>query len=112
MKHPKFEIFEGKDGQFYFRLTAPNGEPILASEGYTAKASCKNGIQSVKNNAPDDGRYKRMETSDDKFSFNLLAKNNEVIGTGQTYASKQGRENGIQSVMENAPRAAIEDTTV
>lgn len=112
MKHPKFEIFEGKDGQFYFRLTAPNGEPILASEGYTAKASCKNGIQSVKNHAEQDDLYKRQETADGKFSFNLLAKNNQVIGTGQTYTSKQGRENGIQSVKDNAPRAGIEDTTV
>jgi len=112
MKHPKFELFKGKDGQFYFRLTAPNGEAILASEGYTAKASCKNGIQSVKNNAAEDDRYKRQETADGKFSFNLLAKNNEVIGTSQTYTSKQGRENGVQSVKDNAPRAGIEDTTV
>lgn len=111
MKHPKFEIFRGKDGQFYFRLTAPNGQPILASEGYTAKASCKNGIQSVKTHAEQDDRYKRKETSNEKFSFNLLSKNNQVIGTSQTYTSKQGLENGIQSVKDNAPGAGIEDTT-
>jgi len=51
-KHPKFVIFQGKDGQYYFRLTAKNGETIASGEGYTSKAGCKNGIASVKTNAP------------------------------------------------------------
>ncbi|MGS9811931.1 DUF1508 domain-containing protein, partial [Pseudomonas aeruginosa] len=46
----KYEIFLGTDRQYYFRLKAPNGEKILASEGYTTKANCQNGIQSVKVN--------------------------------------------------------------
>ena len=49
-KHPKFEIYLDKKGEFRFRLKARNGEPILASEGYTAKAGCKNGIDSVRKN--------------------------------------------------------------
>jgi len=53
VKNPKFEIYADKKGEFRFRLRAANGEPILASEGYTAKASCKNGIASVGKNAPD-----------------------------------------------------------
>mgnify|MGYP002862168451 CR=1 FL=1 len=52
-KCPKFEIFKTKDGQFRFRLIASNGEKILASESYKAKDSCKNGIASVKKNAPE-----------------------------------------------------------
>ncbi|MGN0688387.1 MAG: YegP family protein [Oscillospiraceae bacterium] len=52
-KHPKFEIYKDKAGEFRFRLKARNGEPILASEGYKAKASCENGIASVVKNAPD-----------------------------------------------------------
>lgn len=52
-KCPKFEIFKQKDGQFRFRLKASNGEIILASEAYKAKDSCKNGIASVKKNAPE-----------------------------------------------------------
>lgn len=50
-KHPKFEIYKDKAGEFRFRLKAKNGEIILASEGYTAKASCVNGVESVKKNA-------------------------------------------------------------
>ena len=52
-KHPKFEIYKDNAGEFRFRLKARNGEPILASEGYKAKASCENGIESVRKNAPD-----------------------------------------------------------
>ncbi len=50
-KCPKFEIYLDKAGEFRFRLKATNGEPILASEGYTAKSSCKNGIDSVRKNS-------------------------------------------------------------
>ena len=50
-KHPKFEIYLDKAGEFRFRLKASNGEIILASEGYKSKAGCKNGIESVKKNA-------------------------------------------------------------
>ena len=52
-KNPKFEIYRDKAGEFRFRLKAANGEPILASEGYTAKANCKNGIASVRKNVVD-----------------------------------------------------------
>jgi uncharacterized protein YegP (UPF0339 family) len=43
----KFEIFLGTNRQYYFRLKAPNGEKIFASEAYTTKVNCQNGIQSV-----------------------------------------------------------------
>ncbi len=50
-KHPKFEIYLDKAGEFRFRLKARNGEVIAASEGYKAKAGCQNGIESVRKNA-------------------------------------------------------------
>ena len=50
--HPKFELYQDKAGEFRFRLKARNGEIIAASEGYTTKASCLNGIESVRKNAP------------------------------------------------------------
>lgn len=53
LTNPKYEIYKDKAGEFRFRLKARNGEPILASEGYKAKASCENGIASVRKNAPD-----------------------------------------------------------
>ena len=53
LTHPKFEMYEDKSGQFRFRLKARNGQIIATSEGYTAKAGCLNGIESVKRNAGD-----------------------------------------------------------
>lgn len=52
-KHPKFEIYTDKAGEYRFRLKAKNGEIIAVSEGYKAKAGCENGIASVKKNAAD-----------------------------------------------------------
>ena len=53
MKHPKFEVYEAKNGEFRFRLKARNGEIIAVSEGYTALKSCLNGVESVRKNAVD-----------------------------------------------------------
>ena len=50
-KKPKFEIFYDKAKEYRFRLIAPNGEIILASEGYKSKDSCKKGIASVRKNS-------------------------------------------------------------
>lgn len=52
-KHPKYEVYTDKAGEYRFRLKARNGEIIAVSEGYKAKASCLNGIESVKKNAPE-----------------------------------------------------------
>ncbi len=49
---PKFEIYKDAAGKFRFRLKAPNGEIIASGEAYESKDSCKNGIESVKTNAP------------------------------------------------------------
>ena len=51
MTHPKFEMYKDKAGEFRFRLKARNGEIIGVSEGYTTKANCVNGVESVKKNA-------------------------------------------------------------
>ena len=53
VKHTKFEVYQDKAGEYRFRLKAKNGEVIATGEGYKAKASCLNGVESVKNNAPD-----------------------------------------------------------
>ncbi len=52
-KNPKFEVYQDKKGEFRFRLKAKNGQIIATGEGYKAKASCKNGIESIKKNAVD-----------------------------------------------------------
>lgn len=53
LKNPKYELYADKAGEFRFRLKAANGEIIAVSEGYKAKASALNGIDSIQRNAPD-----------------------------------------------------------
>jgi uncharacterized protein YegP (UPF0339 family) len=107
----KFEIYTDKAGEFRFRLKAGNGQVILASEGYKAKASAENGIASVKSNAADDARFERKETAKGGFMFNLKSGNGQVIGTSESYTTASARENGVASVKSNAPGAEVDDQT-
>ncbi|MEO9147704.1 MAG: YegP family protein [Ginsengibacter sp.] len=103
----KFVIKTGKDGQHYFSLKAGNGEKILASEGYTSKAGCNNGIASVKTNSQDDSKYEKKSSTNGKHYFVLKATNGQIIGTSEMYENTSGRDNGIASVKSNAPNASI-----
>ena len=103
----KFEVKVAKNGQFFFNLKAGNGEIILTSEMYKAKASCLNGIESVKKNAPDDAKYDLLTAANGKLHFNLKAANHQVIGSSQMYASEASAKNGIESVKKNAPDADV-----
>lgn len=56
-KHPRFEIKTTKNSkaagdQYYFVLTAQNGQVIAQSEVYNSKDACENGIESVRMNSP------------------------------------------------------------
>jgi uncharacterized protein YegP (UPF0339 family) len=108
----KFVISKRKNDEFQFNLKADNGQVILASEGYDAMAGCKNGIESVRKNAPTDARYERKTAANGKFFFNLKATNGQVIGTSEMYESESGRENGIESVKKNAPDATVDESAL
>lgn len=107
----KFEIKKDKSGQFRFNLKAANGQVILSSEAYKTKASCDNGIESVRSNSQDDGKYDRKTAKDGSPYFNLKASNGQVIGSSEMYTSTSAMENGIASVKTNAPKATVEDNS-
>ena len=50
-------IYKDKADEFRFRLKSANGQTLLASEGYQAKASAQNGIRSVQENSADPARF-------------------------------------------------------
>lgn len=108
----KFVITKRKNGEFQFSLKATNGQEILGSEGYTTMAACKNGIESVKKNAADEARFERKEAKNGAPYFVLKAGNGQVIGQSEMYSSEASRDNGIASVMKNAPEAEVVDETV
>lgn len=107
----KFEIYKDKKGEFRFRLKAGNGQNILGSEGYAKKASCVNGIESVKKNAQSPARFESHKTPSGKWTFKLTATNGQTIGTSQTYASESGCKNGMKSVATQSADATTVDTT-
>jgi 3-hydroxyisobutyrate dehydrogenase-like beta-hydroxyacid dehydrogenase/uncharacterized protein YegP (UPF0339 family) len=107
----KFELKKSKNDKFFFTLHASNGQTILTSEMYEAKASALNGIESVKKNAGDDGRYGRLAGKDGSPYFVLKAGNGQVIGQSQMYSGEKARDAGIESCQSNGPGATTVDLT-
>ena len=105
---PKFELFTGKNGQYYFRLKASNGETILASEGYKSKSARQKGIQSVRTNASNEARFVLKTAKNGQFYFVLRAANHQVIGMSEMYTTVKNRQVGVEAVMSDAPSASVE----
>lgn len=45
----KFEVYQGKDEKWRFRLKAGNGEVVASGQGYASKAAAKKGCEAVQN---------------------------------------------------------------
>ncbi|MFD2891712.1 YegP family protein [Flavobacterium chuncheonense] len=105
----KFEITKRTNGDYQFNLKAGNGQVILTSQGYSSKAGCENGIDSVKTNSKIDERFERKTSTNGKPYFNLKSSNGQIIGTSEMYESTASRDNGIESVKNNAPSAEVVD---
>ena len=105
-----------------FDLKASNGEIIATSEVYSSEASCKNGIESVRKNAPianlEDQTTEGFETATNpkfelyvdkkgEYRFKLKARNGEIIAVSEDYKTKASCMNGIESVRKNAPDAEV-----
>lgn len=104
-----YEISQVDDGQYRFVLKAGNGEVILTSELYKAKASVQVGIESVQRNSRDNSRYERINGKNGKPYFNLKAVNHQIIGRSHFYSSEQSREKGIESVKNNGSTTKIKE---
>ena len=58
-----------------------------------------------------EAKFEMYKDSTGKFRFRLRAANNEIIAVSEAYESKNGCENGIKAVKENAAQAKVEDLT-
>jgi len=104
-------VLKRTGAQFMFNLKAVNGETILTSERYTAKASAEGGIASVKAHSSHDLQYGRRTSSGGSPYFVLAATNGQVIGTSEMYSSKTAMEGGIASCKTNGPTSPTKDET-
>ena len=117
----KFVISKAKTG-YKFNLKAGNGQVIATSEIYDSESGCKNGVDSVKKNAPIapvedqtvDGfateKCPKFEVYKDKageFRFRLKAGNGQIIATGEGYTTRANCNNSVESVKKKAPDAEV-----
>jgi uncharacterized protein len=56
-------------------------------------------------------KFVLKQGSTGKYHFNLVAPNGQVIATSESYESKAGALNGIESVRSNAADAELDDQT-
>ena len=118
----KFVVKNVKTG-IMFNLKANNGQVIATSEIYNSDAACRNGIESVRKNAPiapienqtvegyQVEKHPKFEVYLDKageYRFRLKATNGQIIAVGESYKALSSCLNGIESVKTNAPDAEIE----
>lgn len=104
-KNPQFKIKKTKNDQYHFTLVSKNGRVILSSETYTTKQNAEKGILSVIDNSGKleiEKQFKILKSKDDKFYFNMIAGNGEIIGTSETYTKKHNCVKGINSVINNS----------
>ena len=117
----KFSVKKTNTG-YKFNLLAGNGEVIATSEVYASEASCKNGIESVRKNAPVahfedqtnepsekalNPKFEMYTDQAGEFRFRLKARNGEIIAASEGYKAKASCLNGIESVRKNAPEAKV-----
>ena len=107
----KFVMAKTNNGYLVVNLKAGNGEVILTSEFYKAKASALTGIESARQNAQNEAQFERRTSKAEEPYFVLKAGNGEVLGRSEMYSSAAAMENGIASVRKNAPDAALVDDT-
>lgn len=57
------------------------------------------------------GKFEIYKDARGEFRFRLKAANGEVIASSEGYKSKAAAQNGVESVRNNAPSAALVDQT-
>ncbi|MCP5279608.1 MAG: YegP family protein [Thiobacillus sp.] len=106
-----FELKTMANGNFMFVLKAGNHQVILTSQGYKEKRSAQAGIESVRKNGLEDGRYERKTASNGSPHFSLTATNGQIIGSSEMYSSTAAMENGIASCKANCASDTVKDLT-
>jgi hypothetical protein len=114
----RFAVLQADSGEFYFNLTATNGQIIGTSELYSSEAAADAGVDAVvaalqnpaSAAAEESGpRFETFKGANKKTYFRLRAANGQIILQSQAYSSKSAAEKGIASVKDNGDDAAQYD---
>lgn len=105
-----------------FDLKAPNGQTIASSEVYKTHAACMRGIASIQKCTPvaaiedltaenpvsrANPKFEMYRDRAGQFRFRLKARNGKIIAVSEGYTTRTACENGMDSVIKNAPLAEI-----
>jgi uncharacterized protein YegP (UPF0339 family) len=113
----RYEVREAVNGDSYFVLKAENNQIIGRSETYASKSNAERGRDTVKGLARElagkrpipaalEARFETFKGADDKFYFNMRAKNGQVVLSSQAYTSKQNANKGVRAVIANGDQTA------
>lgn len=112
----QFDVKQAKNGDYYFNLTAANGQIIGSSEMYASKANAQRGARTVRalvrlsrnasQAAPRRESFELFKGEDGKAYFHLRASNGEIMLGSQGYTSSSSARGGIASVLANGSDAA------
>lgn len=97
-----------KNQEYYFTLRLDDGNAIVTSQGYKAKSSAKNGIESVKKNGAA-GRIELKEGSSGKPFFNIIATNGQIVGTGRQFATVEERDAAVEAIKSSVADATVNE---
>ena len=104
-----FIVKREDDGHYSVSLKVKGGHIMLNSLKHLSKSSCKEEIEIIRANAPDNLKYEYKKTFDGKFYFRLKSVHGEVLGNSKIYETAEHRNVGIETVRRIAPRASVID---
>jgi hypothetical protein len=109
MKTGKFLISNRRNGEFQFSLKDHNDHEVLASEGFSTKASCIAVIHLIKNKCNNDCTFDCKTSDRGEFYFDLLSSNGYLVCRSGMYNKREERDASIEKVRLIAPEASIDD---
>ena len=107
----QFELKQSTDGRYLFNLKAGNGEIVLTSSIHDTKESATAAIAAVRASVTRDANFERKVGTNEQPYFVLRSPGGDVLGRSEMYSSTRAMEGGINSVVRNAPGAALQDVT-
>lgn len=111
MQMSKFQVFQGCNRKFYFRMKSAEQETLFVSNGFRTKAGAMRGIASLMHHARYQTSYYRRLNSNYKYYFVLKSRDGLVLGTSQLYDTRSEREKGMESVKQASQTCRVDDLT-
>ncbi|WP_435314718.1 YegP family protein [Cellulophaga fucicola] len=108
MTKPYYEVKKTITNTFYFNLKTSEDEIILYGETCKTLKLCKQQIIFIKQNAYDYDCYQSKITKNNKYYFNLLQKEDIILGQSNKYNTLEEKELAIAAVMLYATVATID----